>query len=142
MTRFQQKTRKSNYDIMREQHLFEQKRIYLRQLFKQLDINGDNVVTKDEIVQYLIGTLNMEQATAEQSAEAIFSEIDENNDQSLQIDEFADNYIEIVRKVRIKQIGYEEQMIQGYEDFKNHQKLIKRKLQEKNTVFRVGSPDF
>lgn len=60
MTKFQAKTRKSNYDIMREQHLFEKKRQYLRELFYKLDTNGDRVVSKDEIVRYLVGSLQMD----------------------------------------------------------------------------------
>lgn len=33
-------------------------------------------------------------------------------------------------------------MIIGYEDFKNYQKLIKRKLLERDQIFRMGGPKF
>lgn len=118
---------KSNYDIMRENYLFDMKRQYLRDLFYQMDTNGDRVVSKEEIMNYMINTLQMDIDTAKDSTDVIFKEIDENNDEFLQIDEFADNYIEIVRKVRAKQIGYEDQMIDGYEEFKYYTKIIKQK---------------
>lgn len=118
---------KSNYDIMRENYLFDMKRMYLRDLFYQMDTNGDRVVSKEEIMNYMINTLQMDIDTAKDSTDVIFKEIDENNDEFLQIDEFADNYIEIVRKVRAKQIGYEDQMIDGYEEFKYYTKIIKQK---------------
>lgn len=78
-------------------------------------------------MNYMINTLQMDIDTAKDSTDVIFKEIDENNDEFLQIDEFADNYIEIVRKVRAKQIGYEDQMIDGYEEFKYYTKIIKQK---------------
>ena len=48
-------------------------------------------------------------------AEEIMNNLDENQDGAFSIDEFADNYVEIVRKLRMRQIECEDKMLESYE---------------------------
>ena len=41
--------------------------------------------------------------------------LDENNDGTISVEEFADNYIEIVKKLRMRQIECEDKMLDSYE---------------------------
>jgi hypothetical protein len=68
----------------------------------------------------------MDHETASNSADIVFNEMDEDGDQVLSVNEFADNYINYVWKVRQKQIVYEDNMINGYEEYKYYAKLIKK----------------
>lgn len=52
--------------------------------------------------------------------------LDENNDGHISIEEFADDYIEIVKKLRMRQIECEDKMLESYEQYKHVHSLSKQ----------------
>jgi hypothetical protein len=58
------------------------------------------------------------------------SNLDQNNDGKISLDEFADNYIEIIKKLRYRQIETEDKMFESYEQYKHVKSLL-----EENTSY-------
>jgi hypothetical protein len=55
------------------------------------------------------------------------SNLDVNNDGSLSLDEFSDKYIEIIKKLRYRQIECEDKMLESYEQYKHCKNLLKKR---------------
>jgi len=51
--------------------------------------------------------------------------LDQDGDQSISLNEFATQYIEIIKKLRYRQFQMEEKMIESYEQYKHCVKLYK-----------------
>ena len=50
---------------------------------------------------------------------------DENQDQRISLDEYSDKYIQILKKLRYRQVEMEDKMLESYEQYKNCTKLLK-----------------
>lgn len=74
-----------------EHKMYEQKKKQLRQIFYQMDRNGDGNLQKNEIEMFLADA-NPELGEDEriQLTEEIISNFDRNNDDMISLDEFAD----------------------------------------------------
>lgn len=73
----------------------------------------------------MVEQLDIHPDAATQLTEEIMNNLDENNDGFISVEEFADSYIEIVRKLRMRQIECEEKMLESYEQFKHCSTLSK-----------------
>lgn len=76
----------------------------------------------------MVETLEIHPHAATQLTEEIMNNLDENNDGYISVEEFADNYIEIVKKLRMRQIECEEKMLESYEQFR-HCSTLSKELQ-------------
>jgi hypothetical protein len=52
------------------------------------------------------------------------SNLDQNQDGNLSLDEFADQYIEIIKKLRYRQKECEDKMFESYEQYKHTRSLL------------------
>ena len=59
------------------------------------------------------------------------SNLDQNNDGMISLDEFADQYIEIIKKLRYRQKETEDKMFESYEQYKHVKSLL-----EANTSYQ------
>ena len=59
------------------------------------------------------------------------SNLDQNNDGHISLDEFADQYIEIIKKLRYRQVECEDKMFESYEQYKHVKYLL-----ESNTSYQ------
>lgn len=96
----------------------------LREAFRIIDINGDGILEPHELVQYLTNK-GIEPDAAEQIQQEILLNIDDNGDGKIDIYEFADKYIEIVKALRMRQIETEDKMMEHYDHLKNDKQNIK-----------------
>ena len=51
--------------------------------------------------------------------------LDQNQDGMISLDEFSDQYIEIIKKLRYRQVECEDKMLEDYEQYKHCQQLLK-----------------
>ena len=73
----------------------------------------------------------MEPDEAKQLASEIMDNFDENQDQRISLDEYSDKYIQILKKLRYRQVEMEDKMLESYEQFKYVKKqLIEVKAEE------------
>ena len=82
-------------------------------------------------MNYLISENGLGEEEAAQLTEEIMSNLDQNNDGKISLDEFADNYIEIIKKLRYRQIETEDKMFESYEQYKHVKSLL-----EQNTSYQ------
>lgn len=82
-------------------------------------------------MNYLISENGLGEEEAAQLTEEIMSNLDQNNDGKISLDEFADNYIEIIKKLRYRQIETEDKMFESYEQYKHVKSLL-----EENTSYQ------
>lgn len=62
---------------------------------------------------------------AKQLASEIMDNFDENQDQRISLDEYSDKYIQILKKLRYRQVEMEDKMLESYEQYKHCTKLLK-----------------
>ena len=86
----------------REQRFYEKRKEELRAAFIEIDTDGSGTVDPEEITQYLILKNQVGQEEAHQMSEEIMANLDENQDGSISLDEFADKYIDIIKKLRYR----------------------------------------
>jgi len=53
--------------------------------------------------------------------------LDQNNDGMISLEEFSDQYIEIIKKLRYRQVECEDKMFESYEQYKHCKKLLEAK---------------
>ena len=61
--------------------------------------------------------------------------LDANKDQCISLDEFSDQYVEIIKKLRYRQIETEDRMLESYEQFKHVQSLQKALTAQQDMSF-------
>ena len=61
---------------------------------------------------------------------------DENNDQRITLEEYSDKYIEILKKLRYRQVEMEDKMLESYEQYKHCEKLRKQATQQAEQAFQ------
>lgn len=66
----------------------------------------------------------MEPDEAKQLASEIMDNFDENQDQRISLDEYSDKYIQILKKLRYRQVEMEDKMLESYEQFKHVKKQL------------------
>jgi len=66
-------------------------------------------------MNYLIAENGLGEEEAAQLTEEIMSNLDSNNDGMISLDEFSDQYIEIIKKLRYRQKETEDKMFESYE---------------------------
>ena len=82
-------------------------------------------------MNYLIQENALGEEEAAQLTEEIMSNLDQNNDGMISLDEFADQYIEIIKKLRYRQKETEDKMFESYEQYKHVKSLL-----EANTSYQ------
>ena len=82
-------------------------------------------------MNYLIQENRLGEEEAAQLTEEIMSNLDQNNDGVISLDEFADQYIEIIKKLRYRQKETEDKMFESYEQYKHVKALL-----EANTSYQ------
>ena len=112
--RYKAKHLKSNDEYEREQKFYESKKEALIAEFQILDRDHNGIIDKEEVLNYLINN-GLEEEEAIQLREEIFVTIDQNHDGSLSLEEFSTGYIEIIKKLRYRQIECEDKMLESYE---------------------------
>jgi Ca2+-binding EF-hand superfamily protein len=67
-----------------------------------LDRDGSGTIEPEEIMNYLIAENGLGEEEAAQLTEEIMSNLDQNNDGMISLEEFSDQYIEIIKKLRYR----------------------------------------
>ena len=80
-----------------------------------LDRDGSGTIEPEEIMNYLIAENGLGEEEAAQLTEEIMSNLDQNNEGMISLEEFSDQYIEIIKKLRYRQVECEDKMIEDYE---------------------------
>ena len=103
----------------------------MRRIFQELDRDNSGTIEPEEIIDYLISENRNRDAEnqidddmAAQLADEIMHNLDSNNDGKISLDEFADQYIEIIKKLRQRQIECEDKILDSYESYKHCKKLL------------------
>ena len=102
----------------------------LRLEFDQIDVGyngqggGDGFIDFQEIVNHLIKQNQMQPDEAHQLAQEIMDNFDENQDNRISLEEYSDKYVEILKKLRYRQVEMEDKMLESYEQFKHCTKLL------------------
>ena len=78
-------------------------------------------------MQYLIKQNGLDEEEAMQLTEEIMGNLDQNNDGMISLEEFSDQYIEIIKKLRYRQVECEDKMFESYEQYKHCKKLLEAK---------------
>ena len=65
-----------------------------------LDRDASGTIEPEEIMNYLIAENGLGEEEAAQLTEEIMSNLDQNNDGMISLEEFSDQYIEIIKKLR------------------------------------------
>lgn len=55
---------------------------------------------------------------------------DDNQDNRISLEEYSDKYIEILKKLRYRQVEMEDKMLESYEQYKHCTKLLKQATQQ------------
>ena len=100
--KYMERHMKSQAMFEREQRFYEKRKEELRAAFIEIDTDGSGTVDPEEITQYLILKNQVGQEEAHQMSEEIMANLDENQDGSISLDEFADKYIDIIKKLRYR----------------------------------------
>lgn len=66
----------------------------------------------------------LEEEEAMQLTDEIISALDTNHDGRISLEEFTDGYIEIIKKLRNRQIEMEDKMLDSYEQYKHCEMLL------------------
>ena len=66
----------------------------------------------------------MQPDEAHQLAQEIMDNFDENQDNRISLEEYSDKYVEILKKLRYRQVEMEDKMLESYEQFKHCTKLL------------------
>lgn len=90
----------------------------------------------NEMIRYLSFNQGMEEETATELAEEIFNNRDRNGDELLNIEEFADEYIEIIKKLRSRLMENEDRMLENYEQYKHYKKMNEKITYEQEKNFQ------
>lgn len=80
-----------------------------------MDRDGSGTIEPEEIVSFLVNENGLEEDEAHQLTQEIMSNLDENHDGRISLEEFSDNYIDIIKKLRYRQIECEDKMLEHYE---------------------------
>lgn len=83
---------------------------------------------RDEIATVLVELNDIGYEDAAQIASELVINLDANDDGRLSMDEFANEYIELIKKLRLRQTDLEDQMLEHYEQYK----FNKKKLEDVN----------
>lgn len=67
-----------------------------------LDRDASGTIEPEEIMNYLIAENGLGEEEAAQLTEEIMSNLDQNNDGLISLEEFSDQYIEIIKKLRYR----------------------------------------
>jgi|TARA_B110000305_G_C19026271_1_gene441635 Ca2+-binding EF-hand superfamily protein len=67
-----------------------------------LDRDASGTIEPEEIMNYLIAENGLGEEEAAQLTEEIMSNLDQNNDGMISLEEFSDQYIEIIKKLRYR----------------------------------------
>ena len=78
----------------------------------------------------------MNQEEARQIAQEIMDNFDENQDNKISLDEYSDKYIEILKKLRHRQVAMEDKMLESYEQYKHVWNLLKNVRYEQEIQFK------
>ena len=129
--RYKQKHLKSQAEFEKEQKFYEKKKRDLRDVFTALDRDQSGSIEPEELMSYLVQENGLGEEEAAQLTEEIMSNLDQNNDGQISLDEFADQYIEIIKKLRYRQKETEDKMFESYEQYKHVKTLL-----EANTSYQ------
>ena len=100
------------------------KKTELKQVFAELDTNHDDRIDAPELINYLMVKNNLGEEEAAQLTEEILTNLDQNNDGVISLAEFSDEYIEIIKKLRYRQVECEDKMLESYEQYKHCKMLL------------------
>lgn len=64
---------------------------------------------------YLMAKNDLGEEEAAQLTEEILTNLDQNRDGVISLEEFSDQYIEIIKKLRYRQVECEDKMLESYE---------------------------
>ena len=64
------------------------------------------------------------------------SNLDENHDGKISLEEFSDHYIDIIKKLRYRQIECEDKMLEHYEQYKHTRTLLEEATSYQEIAFQ------
>lgn len=93
----------------------------------------------EEVANMIFTQNGVTEEDAMQITNQMFTYLDENNDGVLSREEFCDQYVNMIKRLRLRQLEIEDQMLEDYEQYK----FVKKKAdnpesQASNINFRKG----